>query len=63
MKEGEILQHGKKEEVLNGDIFNNLDINKPFFYSIFNKMQKNGVFDEPIPVSLDDALNVIKNKL
>jgi energy-coupling factor transporter ATP-binding protein EcfA2 len=63
MKEGEILQHGEKEEVLNGDIFKSLDINKPFFYSIFDEMQERGVFNDSIPVSLEDALNEIKNKL
>lgn len=63
MKEGEILQHGQKKEVLNGDIFKSLDINKPFFYSIFDKMQERGIFNGSIPVSLEDALKVIKNKL
>lgn len=63
MKEGEILQHDEKKEVLNGDIFKSLDINKPFFYSIFDEMQERGVFNESIPVSLEDALKVIKNKL
>ena len=36
MKEGEILQHAEKDEVLNGDTFKSLDINKPLFYSIFD---------------------------
>lgn len=63
MKEGEILQHAEKDEVLNGDTFKSLDINKPLFYSIFEKLQQKGVFDESFPVSLDEALHVIKKRL
>jgi len=63
MKEGEILQHAEKDEVLNGDTFKSLDINKPFFYSIFEKLQQKGIYDDSFPVSLEEALNVIKKKL
>jgi energy-coupling factor transporter ATP-binding protein EcfA2 len=63
MKEGEILQHATKKEVLNGDIFKSLEINKPFFYSIFNELQQKGLFEGSYPVSLEEALSVIRENI
>ncbi|TFG00107.1 MAG: ABC transporter ATP-binding protein [Promethearchaeota archaeon] len=63
MKKGEVIQHDEKKKVLNGDIFKDLDINKPFYYSIFHTLKEKGIFDEPLPFSLEDALKVIKKKL
>ncbi len=63
MKKGEIIQHADKYDVLNGEIFKNLEINKPFYYSLFNQLYEKGLYKESYPVSLKDALKAIKRKI
>ncbi len=63
MKEGEILQKDDKQKVINGPIFKNLNINKPLIYSIFLQLKENDLIKEPIPVSIQEAINLIKQKL
>jgi len=60
MKEGEILQKDKKQKVVNGIIFENLNINKPLIYSIFRQLKEKNLFNEPIPISVEEAIKLIK---
>ncbi len=57
---GKILAFDKKDIVINSEIFRNLNINKPKIYSLFRGLdKKNQVYDK-IPISIEDALNVLK---
>ncbi len=53
MKEGRVLIHDSTEKVLESEVFDNLNINKPIIYSIFNQLN---VYQKSIPFSLDQAL-------
>ncbi|MHA1192834.1 MAG: energy-coupling factor ABC transporter ATP-binding protein [Promethearchaeota archaeon] len=53
MKEGRILIHDSTEKVLESEVFDNLNINKPVIYSIFKQLDSN---QKSIPVSLEQAL-------
>jgi energy-coupling factor transporter ATP-binding protein EcfA2 len=63
MKEGKILQKGEKHEVINGDIFKNVEINKPFIYRIFRQLQEDGFYKQQIPLNTKEAVNMIKRIL
>ncbi|TXT62128.1 MAG: putative HMP/thiamine import ATP-binding protein YkoD [Promethearchaeota archaeon] len=63
MKEGEILEQDTKEKVINGKIFKELKINKPLIYSIFHDLKERNLIEAPIPVSLHEAINLLKQKL
>ena len=60
MKESEIIAHGVKDEVINSSIFENLNINKPKIYSIFNELKNRNQFEHDIPVSIQDAISSLK---
>ena len=60
MKEGEIIAHGVKDEVINSNTFENLNINKPKIYSIFNELKNRNQFQHDIPVSIQDAVSSLK---
>ncbi len=60
MKEGETLTHGTKDKVINTNIFENLHINKPKLYSIFNELKNRNQFQYDIPVSIQDAVSLLK---
>ncbi len=51
-----ILEHGKRDEVLNSENFQNLNINKPVIYSVYSKLKSKNLFKENIPASIDDAI-------
>lgn len=53
MKEGRVLIHNSTEEVLESEVFDNLNINKPVIYSIFKELN---LKPKPIPISLEQAL-------
>jgi len=60
MKEGEIIAHGAKDEIINSNTFENLNINKPKIYSIFNELKNRNKFQHDIPVSIQDAISLLK---
>jgi energy-coupling factor transporter ATP-binding protein EcfA2 len=60
MKEGEILAHKAKDKVINSSTFENLNINKPKIYSIFNELKNRNRFQHDIPSSIQDAITSLK---
>ncbi len=60
MKESEIVAHGVKDKVINSNTFENLNINKPKIYSIFNELKNRNQFRHNIPVSIQDAISSLK---
>jgi energy-coupling factor transporter ATP-binding protein EcfA2 len=60
MKESEILVHDSKDKIINTNIFENLNINKPKIYSIFNELKNRNRFQHDIPVSIQDAIRILK---
>jgi len=60
MKEGEIIVHDVKDKIINSPVFENLNINKPKIYTIFNELKKRNQFHHNIPVSIQDAVNSLK---
>ncbi len=60
MKEGEVLDHGPKDKIINTNTFENSNVNKPKIYSIFNELKKLHQFQHDIPVSIQGAINLLK---
>jgi hypothetical protein len=60
MKESKIISHGAKEEVINSKEFEMLNINKPKIFSIFNELKNRNQFQKNIPVSIQEAINLLK---
>jgi len=60
MKQGEILAHNKKENVVDSKEFENLDINKPVIYSIFNHLKRENLIHTSLPTSINDAVSILK---
>jgi energy-coupling factor transporter ATP-binding protein EcfA2 len=60
MKDGEVLDHGAKDSIINTNTFENLNINKPKIYSIFNELKNRNQFQHDIPVSIQNAINLLK---
>ncbi|NVM44115.1 MAG: ABC transporter ATP-binding protein [Candidatus Lokiarchaeota archaeon] len=60
MKESEIISHGAKEKVINSNTFENLNINKPKIYSIFNELKNRDRFQYDIPASIQEAISILK---
>ncbi len=56
-----ILEHGKREEVLNGENFQRLTINKPVIYSVFTTLKSEQLYKEKIPASIDEAIRYFQN--
>lgn len=59
MKEGRILIHDSTEKVLESEVFDNLNINKPVIYSIFKQLNLD---QKSIPFSLEQALKRCAHK-
>lgn len=60
MKDGGIIEHDSRDNVLNGVKFQNLKLNKPVIYTIFNTLRKENLFKEKIPASIPTAIETIK---
>jgi energy-coupling factor transporter ATP-binding protein EcfA2 len=60
MREGEVLDHGAKDSIINSNTFENLNINKPKIYSIFNELKNRNQFQYDIPVSIQEAISILK---
>ncbi|UCD01318.1 MAG: ABC transporter ATP-binding protein [Promethearchaeota archaeon] len=60
IKRGSIIEHGSRERVINGDNFQNLRLNIPVIYSIFNKLKKENLYRKNIPSSIPEAIKSLK---
>lgn len=60
MKEGKILAHNNKEIIINSKEFENLAINKPRIYSIFNHLKNENLFLNNLPSSIDETIEILK---
>jgi energy-coupling factor transporter ATP-binding protein EcfA2 len=56
-----ILEHGKRDEVLNGENFQRLNINKPVIYSVFTKLKSEKLYKDRVPASIDEAIMYFQN--
>ena len=56
-----ILEHGKRDEVLNGENFQRLNINKPVIYSVFIKLKSEKLYKDRVPTSIDEAIMYFQN--
>ena len=60
MKDGKIIEHDSRDNVFNGLKFQNLKLNKPVLYTIFNELRKRNLIKGNIPASIPAALDLIK---
>ncbi|MFX1346391.1 MAG: energy-coupling factor ABC transporter ATP-binding protein [Promethearchaeota archaeon] len=60
MRNGEVIEHDSRDDVLNGINFQNLKLNKPVIYTIFHKLKNEKLFPCKIPASIPDAIDSIK---
>lgn len=60
MKEGRIIGHDAKDNIINGDNFKKLNINRPVIYSIFNELKEERLVSGNIPASIPEAINYLK---
>jgi len=60
LKDGQVIEHDDSGKVINGENFQNLDLNKPVIYSIFSELKKKKLFEENIPSSIPEALKILK---
>lgn len=56
-----ILEHEKRDEVLNGENFQRLNINKPVIYSVFTKLKSEKLYKDRVPASIDEAIMYFQN--
>lgn len=57
LENSRVIEHGRRDEVINSNNFLKLNINKPVIYSIFNDLKKKSLFNEKIPPSIEKAIN------
>ena len=60
MENGKLIAYDDKDVIMNSDLFQKLNINKPKIYSLFSRLEKNHLQFDKIPISLEDALNLFK---
>ncbi|MFW9826391.1 MAG: energy-coupling factor ABC transporter ATP-binding protein [Candidatus Thorarchaeota archaeon] len=60
MKNGFLIEHDLSDKVINGTNFQNLKLNKPVIYSIFNELKEEKLFDDNIPKSISEAIQLLK---
>jgi energy-coupling factor transporter ATP-binding protein EcfA2 len=60
MDHGKVLDYDDKNAIMSKEIFQKLNINKPKIYSIFTRLNIKKDLPGKIPISLEEALNVIK---
>jgi energy-coupling factor transporter ATP-binding protein EcfA2 len=61
MKDAKAIEHDSTDNVLNGENFEQLMLNKPLIFKIFNSLRQNSLFSGRIPTSIPGVLNAIKN--
>jgi len=60
MKNGMVIEHASSEKVVNGKNFENMRLNKPIIYSIFNKLKIDNLYNKNIPISIPGAIKSLK---
>lgn len=60
MENGKLIAYDDKDIIMNSELFQKLNINKPKIYSLFSGLEKNHLQFDKIPISLEDALNLFK---
>ncbi len=60
MKNGFLIEYDLSDKVINGTNFQNLKLNKPVIYSIFNELKEEKLFDSNIPKSITEAIRLLK---
>jgi energy-coupling factor transporter ATP-binding protein EcfA2 len=60
MENGKLVAYDEKNVILNSEIFYNLNVNKPKMYSLFQGLDKKMVKFDKVPISVEEALNFIK---
>ncbi|MFX1276638.1 MAG: energy-coupling factor ABC transporter ATP-binding protein [Promethearchaeota archaeon] len=63
MKDGKVIEHENKENVMNSKNFNDLNISHPFIYSIFNDLRKEGISINKIPSSIPEAIRFLQENI
>ena len=61
MKEGRIIGHDVKDNIINGDDFNKLPINHPVIFSLFNELKQENFISGKIPASIPEAIKYLRN--
>lgn len=61
IKNGQILEHGPTQSVVNGENFMQLGLNIPKCISIFNQLKKNKIFEGNLPISIEETIEIIKS--
>ncbi|HEY0089930.1 MAG TPA: ABC transporter ATP-binding protein [Candidatus Lokiarchaeia archaeon] len=56
INEGKIIEHDLKENVINGNNFDKIHINKPLIYTIMRQLKKKNLYDNKIPASISEAM-------
>ncbi|MFX1337501.1 MAG: energy-coupling factor ABC transporter ATP-binding protein [Promethearchaeota archaeon] len=62
LENARIVEHGKRDDVLNSENFQRLNINKPVIYSVFSRLKSENLYQNNIPASIDEALRYLQNK-
>jgi energy-coupling factor transporter ATP-binding protein EcfA2 len=60
MENGKLIAYDDKNIIMNSELFQKLNINKPKIYSLFNRLEKKHLKFDKIPISLEEALNLFK---
>ncbi len=60
MKNGEVLEYGETDHIINSTNFLLLKLNKPVIYSIFSILKKENLYNRNIPVSIPEAIRSLK---
>lgn len=56
INEGKIIEHDLKENVINGNNFDKIHINKPLIYSITRQLKEKNLYKDKIPASIPEAM-------
>ena len=56
INEGKIIEHDLKENVINGNNFDKIHINKPLIYSIAQRLKEKNLYKDKIPASIPEAM-------
>ena len=63
INEGKIIEHDLKENVINGNNFDKIHINKPLIYSITRQLKEKILYKDKIPASIPEAMEFFEKWL